>query len=240
MKFMEGRLQFRFLFNSVLVLCSTAAVYAQSAASVPPVATSTAASAPAASSPAPSAPAASAPAARSAPKVTYVNGQLTISARDASLGDILRAVSTKTGAVIEFPSDRAQEHLSANAGPGPVREVLSSLLNGSRFNYVMLASPTNPNILQRMILTSSEEPAAAHAPEQPLQSAAVLPPAASAPPAEEIQKGLTPDAAAESAAIEQMEVPKDLSPEALEAMMKARREARKLQREQSAASGSSQ
>jgi len=225
MKFMESRSQFRFLFHLVLVLCSTAAVYAQSAASVPPVASSTAAST---------------PAARSAPKVTYLNGQLTISARDASLGDILRAVSAKTGAVIEFPSDRAQEHLFANAGPGPVREVLSSLLNGSRFNYVMLASPTNPNILQRMILTSSEEPATASAPEQPLQSAAVLPAAASAPPAEEIQKGLTPDAAAESAAIEQMEVPKDLSPEALEAMMKARREARKLQREQSAASGSSQ
>jgi hypothetical protein len=230
MKFMESRSQFRFLFSSVLVLSSTAAVYAQSAASVPPVASSSAAST-----------AASTPAARSAPQVTYVNGQLTISARDASLGDILRAVSTKTGAVIEFPSDRAQEHLFANAGPGPVREVLSSLLNGSRFNYVMLASPTNPNILQRMILTSSEAPAAASAQEQPLQSAAVQPPAASAPPAEEIQKGLTPAAAAESAAIEQMEVPKDLSPDAIEAMMKARREARKQQREQqSAASGSSQ
>lgn len=221
MKFMESRSRFRFLFGSVLVLCSSAAIYAQSAAGVTPVA--------------------SPPAARSAPKITYVNGQLTIYARDASLGDILRAVSTKTGAVIEFPSDRAQEHLSANAGPGPVREVLSSLLNGSRFNYVMLASPTNPNILQRMILTSSEEPAVASAPQQPLQSAAVQPPAVSAPPAEEIQKGLTPAAAAESAAIEQMEVPKDLSPDALEAMMKARREARKVQREQeSTASGSSQ
>jgi hypothetical protein len=221
MKFMENRSRFRFLFSSVLVLCSSAAIYAQSAAGVTPVA--------------------SPPPAPSAPKVTYVNGQLTINARDASLGDILRAVSTKTGAVIEFPSDRAQEHLFANAGPGPVREVLSSLLNGSRFNYVMLASPTNPNILQRMILTSSEEPAVASAPQQPLQAAAVPPPAVSAPPAEEIQKGLTPAAAAESAAIEQMEVPKDLSPDALEAMMKARREARKQQREQeSTASGSSQ
>jgi hypothetical protein len=225
MKFMESRSQFRFLVSSLLVLSSTAAVFAQSAASVPSAAPSTAAST---------------PAARSAPQITYVNGQLTISARDASLGDILRAVSTKTGAVIEFPSDRSQEHLFANAGPGPVREVLASLLNGSRFNYVMLASPTNPNILQRMILTSSEEPAATPA-QEPIQSAAVQPPPASAPPAEEIQKGLTPAAAAESAAIEQMEVPKDLSPDALEAMMKARREARKLQREQqSAASGSSQ
>ena len=80
----------------------------------------------------------------------------------------------------------------------------------------------------------------AFAADQP-QAKPVQPPAPIAPPAEEIQKGLTPAAAAESAAIEQMEVPKDLSPDALEAMMKARREARKLQREQqAAASGSSQ
>jgi hypothetical protein len=221
MKFMASRSQFRFLFSSALILCATVSVPAQNPATAPPVA--------------------SAPLASSSPKVTYKNGQLTISAQDASLGDILRAVSTKTGAVIEFPSDRAQEHLFANAGPGPVREVLASLLNGSRFNYVMLASPANPNILQRMILTSSEEPANPSAVQQPMQ-AAVEAPVVTAPPAQEIQKGLTPSAAMESAAIESMEAPKEpLSPEALEAMMKARREARKLQREQeAAASGSAQ
>jgi hypothetical protein len=216
MKFMASRSQFRFLISSALVLCGAFALQAQN----------------------PAPPTASAPAASTSPKVTYVNGQLTISAKDATLGDILRAVSTKTGAVIEFPSDRAQEHLFANAGPGPVREVLSSLLNGSRFNYVMVASPANPNVLQRMILTSSEEPANPNATEPSLQ-AAVTPPVASAPvAAQEIQKGLTPEAAAESAAIEAMEAPKEpLSPDALEAMMKARRDARRVQREQEAASG---
>jgi hypothetical protein len=221
MKFMASRSQFRFLISSALLLCSAFALQAQNQPS-----------------PAVSAPTAPTPVASTSPKVTYVNGQLTISAKDASLGDILRAVSTKTGAVIEFPSDRAQERLFANAGPGPVREVLSSLLNGSRFNYVMVASPANPNILQRMILTSSEEPANPGLPEPSMQ-AAVVPPVASAPvAAQEIQKGLTPEAAAESAAIEAMEAPKEpLSPEALEAMMKARRDARRVQREQEAASG---
>jgi hypothetical protein len=216
MKFMASRSQFRFLISSAVVLCSAFLLHAQN----------------------PPAPVASPAVAPSSPKVTYVNGQLTINAKDASLGDILRAVSTKTGAVIEFPSDRAQEHLFANAGPGPVREVLSSLLNGSRFNYVMLASPANPNILQRMILTSSEEPATPGAAEPSMQAAAAPPVAAAPVVAQEIQKGLTPEAAAESAAIEAMEAPKEpLSPDALEAMMKARRDARRVQREQEAASG---
>jgi hypothetical protein len=92
------------------------------------------------------------------PKVTYLNGQLTVTARNASLGDVLRAVSTQTGAVIEFPADRAGERISAQAGPGPVRDVLARLFNGSRFNYVILGSPTSP--MQRMILTNAATPAA--------------------------------------------------------------------------------
>lgn len=155
MNLTASRPQFRSLFCIGLVLCMAGAMHAQSAASASLIA--------------------SPPLVPNSPKVTYLRGQLTISAQDVSLGDVLRAVSVKTGAVIEFPADRAQEHLFANAGPGPVREVLATLLNGSRFNYVMLASPTNPNVLQRMILTSSDEPVNQPAVDQPVQ-AAVLPP----------------------------------------------------------------
>lgn len=217
MNFIASRPQFRFLFCVAFVLCTVGAVQAQNSASAQLSSSST------------------------SPRITYVNGQLTIHAQDASLGDVLRAVSVKTGAVIEFPSDRAQEHLFANAGPGPVREVLSSVLNGSHFNYVMLASPANPNTLQRMILTSSDEQANPATPSPTMQAAAIQPPVVNAPPAPEQPKGLTPQAQMESAAIEAMEAPKEpLSPDALEAMMKARREARKLQREQEAASGVAQ
>jgi hypothetical protein len=219
MNFMASRPQLRSFFSAALVLCTAGVVHAQNSADVTAVASTQLSSS-------------------SSPKITYLNGQLTIHAQDASLGDVLRAVSVKTGAVIEFPSDRAQEHLFANAGPGPVREVLSSVLNGSHFNYVMLASPTNPNILQRMILTSSDEQGNQAVTEPTMQAAAIQPPVVSAPPAQEQPKGLTPAAQMDSAAIEAMEVPKEpLSPDALEAMMKARREARKLQREQEAASG---
>ncbi len=173
------------------------------------------------------------------PKVTYSNGQLTISAQDVSLGDVLRAVSVKTGAVIEFPSDRAQGHLFANAGPGPVREVLAMLLNGSRFNYVMLASPTNPAILQRMILTTSEESANPSAPNQSVQAAVQIP-VVNAPPAPGPAVLISPSVAIESQQLEAEAPSQPLSPDAVAEMMKARREARKLQREQEAGSTSSQ
>jgi hypothetical protein len=90
------------------------------------------------------------------PRVTYLNGKLAISAQNTTMRDLLRAVSLATGAVIEFPNDHAAERMSATIGPGPVRDVLTTLLNGSGFNYVMLGSPGNPGTLQRMILTNAE------------------------------------------------------------------------------------
>jgi hypothetical protein len=89
----------------------------------------------------------------SPPQVTFSNGQLTIVAQNSTLGDILRAVRAKTGAAVEVPGN-ATERVVANLGPGPAREVLASLLNGSHFNYVMLGSPTKAEMVERIILTS--------------------------------------------------------------------------------------
>lgn len=87
--------------------------------------------------------------------MTYVNGKLAICAQDTTLKELLRAVSFATGAVVEFPHDRAGEHISANIGPGPVRDVLATLFNGSGLNYVMFGPQNNPSALQRLILTSA-------------------------------------------------------------------------------------
>lgn len=89
----------------------------------------------------------------SPPQVTFNNGQLTIVAQNSTLGDILRAVRAKTGAAVEVPGN-ATERVVANIGPGPAREVLASLLNGSHFNYVMLGSATQADMVDRIILTS--------------------------------------------------------------------------------------
>ena len=74
-------------------------------------------------------------------------------AENSTLADILRAVRTQTGAAIEVPPN-ATERVVAHLGPGPARDVLAALLNGSHFNYVMLGSAAHPDSVDRLILTS--------------------------------------------------------------------------------------
>lgn len=91
-----------------------------------------------------------------APVVTYANGKLTIVAKNSTLSDILSAVGEKTGAAIDVPEDATERVVSA-LGPGPAREVVAALLNGSHFNYVMVGTETNPNSVARVILTAKME-----------------------------------------------------------------------------------
>ena len=91
------------------------------------------------------------------PQVTYQNEQLTIVAPNSTLGDILRAVRKQTGAEIEIPE--ARERVVTRLGPGPAREVLAELLNGSRFNYVLLGSPQDASVLTRVVLVAKTSPA---------------------------------------------------------------------------------
>jgi hypothetical protein len=93
----------------------------------------------------------------SAPQVDYKNSQLTIMSRNSTLGDILRAVHTQTGANIDMPSN-STERVVGYFGPGPARDVLATLLNGSHFNYVLLGSPTNSSVLDRVILITKSGP----------------------------------------------------------------------------------
>jgi hypothetical protein len=94
-----------------------------------------------------------------APQVTYQDGQLTIVAPNSTLGDILRGVRKHTSADIEIPPT-ANERVVTRLGPGPAREVMAELLNGSRFNYILLGSPENANQLVRVVLVakSSDTP----------------------------------------------------------------------------------
>jgi len=86
------------------------------------------------------------------PQVSFQNEQLTIVAPNSTLGDILRAVRKQTGAEIEIPA--APERVVTHLGPGPAREVMAELLNGSRFNYVLLGSAANDALLARVVLVA--------------------------------------------------------------------------------------
>lgn len=114
-----------------------------------------------------------------APKVTYENNQLTIIAPNSTLSDILRAVRKETGAEIDVPV--APERVVTRLGPGPARDVLSDLLNGSRFNYVLLGAPGNETVLTRVVLVPKSTVGAPE-PQEPAQQQAAVQGAPAAPP----------------------------------------------------------
>lgn len=87
-----------------------------------------------------------------APRVQYTRGELTIVAHNATLADVLKAVRQQTGADLDIPPN-ASERVVADLGPGPARDVIAQLLNGTHFNYVMVGSATDPTAVQSIVLT---------------------------------------------------------------------------------------
>lgn len=85
------------------------------------------------------------------PHVSYQYGLLTIVAQNSTLADILLDVRKLTGASIDIPPN-ATERVVTRLGPGPARDVLAALLNGTGFNYVMVGSPSDPAALSALLL----------------------------------------------------------------------------------------
>jgi len=154
------------------------------------------------------------------PQVSYQNAQLTIVAPNSTLGDILRAVRKQTGAEIEIPA--APERVVTHLGPGSAREVMADLLNGSRFNYVLLGSPADNNVLTRVVLVAKTgqpdngggDPTGTTVAEQPQPGViqhtgnpgALLPEGATDPDSASVDDS-TDDAAADQAAAEAEQQP---------------------------------
>ena len=90
-----------------------------------------------------------------APKVIvhFQNGLLSITAERASLAEVLAEVQRRTGASIPIPAGADQEQVVAKIGPLPAEAALASMLNGSRFNFILVGSEGNPAALQSVILT---------------------------------------------------------------------------------------
>jgi len=79
---------------------------------------------------------------------------LTIDAENSSLGEILLGIRSRTGASIEMPGSTNAERIAVHLGPAPIRDVLSSLLYGTDFNYVIQASEDDESGLGKVILSS--------------------------------------------------------------------------------------
>ena len=87
----------------------------------------------------------------SPPEVTFQGGQLTITARNSTMSDVLNAVKQKTGAAVDMPRV-SSERVVGQFGPGAPRDVVAQLLNGSHYDYVLMGSPNDPRALNKIVL----------------------------------------------------------------------------------------
>ena len=104
-------------------------------------------------------------------EVTYRNGLLGIRANRATLSEVLFAVQQRTGAEISIAAGAEQEKVVAEIAPGPAPEVLARLLNGSKFNFLILSAVDNPRQLDRVILSTRAEGGFVPPPLAPMQAA---------------------------------------------------------------------
>ena len=132
-------------------------------------------------------------------RVTSDGNELTIQAKDCALAQILDAVRAKTGASIDF-SGPAAEHMTVKIGPGPARQVISSLLGWTDFDYVIQGSDMDGVTIQSIMLfpkTKSAPSAAAGTPalgpnRQPLASRQRTTPEPVTPPETPASEGAAP------------------------------------------------
>lgn len=89
--------------------------------------------------------------------VSYQNGMLGIHSDKATLSEVLYLVQKRTGADIAIPAGAEQERVAADLGPAPAPEVLAQLLNGSKFNFLILNAANDPSKLDRVILSTRTE-----------------------------------------------------------------------------------
>jgi hypothetical protein len=85
--------------------------------------------------------------------VSWDSNLLTIDAENSTLTAILVEVRTRTGASMEIPAAASAQRVFVHLGPGPVRDVLSSLLYGTGFDYIVETSEDNPDALSKVVLT---------------------------------------------------------------------------------------
>jgi len=95
-------------------------------------------------------------AASGAAAVDYSHGQLTVVSERASLGQVLKLVAAKTGGMIDVAPELQNEPVMARLGPGPVREVLTGLLDSPKIDYIIMGAGDGSSGLQRIVVRTRQ------------------------------------------------------------------------------------
>ena len=88
--------------------------------------------------------------------VDYVNGQLTVVSERAMLGQVLNLVAAKTGGVVDVAPELQHEPVIAKLGPGPVREVLTDLLDSPKIDYVIMGTRDGHGGVDRIVVRTRQ------------------------------------------------------------------------------------
>jgi hypothetical protein len=88
------------------------------------------------------------------PQVAMNNGLLSITAENSTLGDVLNGIRRATGASVDMPPMASAERVVVHIGPTEPRAALAQLLDGSKFDYIIVGSTENDSALAKVILTA--------------------------------------------------------------------------------------
>jgi hypothetical protein len=88
--------------------------------------------------------------------VDYSHGQLTVVSERATLGQVLKLVAAKTGGTIDVAPELQNEPVMARLGPGPVREVLTGLLDSPKVDYIIMGTGDGPSGLERIVVRTRQ------------------------------------------------------------------------------------
>lgn len=84
-------------------------------------------------------------------RVDFRDGQLSVVADDAELGKVLHQIGDKTGASVEVAPEVTGERVIAHLGPGPAAEIVATLLNSPRLDFILMGSE-DENSIKRLIV----------------------------------------------------------------------------------------
>lgn len=92
------------------------------------------------------------------PIAQYSGGKLTIHAHGEDFTTVLNAVKSVTGVSVEMPPEGQSERIFTSVGPVSMRDALIALLDGSKYNYMIVESPGDPQVAKRLILSTRRDP----------------------------------------------------------------------------------
>lgn len=126
-------------------------------------------------------------------EITFQDGRLRLVSNKASLAEVLNEIRAQLNAEIVVPAGAEQEVVAVALGPSTPRDVISRLLDGSRYNFIIVGTDADANQVERVVLspkTNLAESAIAAPPpadEGPDRSVGPPPPLPPPPPTEDMQ-----------------------------------------------------